>query len=120
MTSIHGIVYLIIGATVSTVSYFLTQGGKNLIVFFWIGMFFLIYGVLKLTFLFLASQRETKKKNPKIHLANHQNINSNKHIHNNNPNQAHLQNQKINCPRCNVHLNGNYRFCPSCGLQLRR
>lgn len=92
MQSIHGTIYLIVGISISMVSYFIVQSGKNFVFFFWLGLLMAFYGVGKLIFLFLRTQAEPKKK---------------KEV------KAEI------CPLCQRKVHPGFRFCPFCGHQLK-
>lgn len=95
MTDINGIVFVIIGAAVSLVSY---RVGPSFTFFFWLGMIMFIYGVIKIVMQYLKSQTGTK--------ANH-------HV------PHHVNQQPHICPRCKSKVFPSFNFCAKCGYRLR-
>jgi len=75
--------------------------GGRMYFFIWIGLIFMIVGIVKAVFLFVFRERETKQEQktmqaPAMHM----------------PRQTH-------CPRCRVATTLHDNFCRYCGQKLR-
>tara|TARA_Y100000034_G_scaffold46605_1_gene57287 strand:+ start:2324 stop:2635 length:312 start_codon:yes stop_codon:yes gene_type:complete len=102
MTSIHPLVFIIIGTVVSITSYFMTSDQYNYAPFLYIGIIMAVYGLIKW---FVTGFREKSR--------HHKETNTKpKHKH-------HLaRNKAIYCYNCKVHMPINYKFCPFCGKRV--
>lgn len=94
MAKIHGLVYVIIGLSISIVSWKLKN--EKLMSFFYIGLIFVLIGFVKLIF---NKIKRKVGKTEKIH-------------------KATYQNQRFKyCPKCRTMLNVYDRFCRRCGAK---
>lgn len=92
MASIHGLVFIVIGAVVSLVSQF----SDNLRVFTYVGLVFIGYGIIKL---FLSRiNNPIKKAEDKI---------------------IQQFEGAITCNGCSIQLDNRCNFCPKCGMRLQ-
>jgi len=94
MASIHWSAFMIIGAIVSIVSYFLVE---ELFVFTYVGLAFIVWGLLKLIY-----KKLTAPKNPKPH-------------HQHKKHRVHHP----HCPFCNIIIKPHDNFCSHCGGYLK-
>ena len=95
MVKIHGIAYILIGIFISTASYMINR--ENLYIFFYAGMFFIVYGVAKIVLGFIIGQKEQQKTVQ--HKA-----------------QTHQNYKK--CHRCGNVARLTDRFCSRCGTKM--
>ncbi len=96
MTSIHWLVWIIIGLTVVFTS---RAVGGNIALFMWVGLAFLIIGIAKAVHQFVFTNREKPKQEAKQHITQ----------------QAHF----VRCPRCMSVAPVNDNYCKICGTPLR-
>jgi hypothetical protein len=90
MAEIHGVVYLIVGATIAIISVSL---GPNMTFFVIAGILMSLFGVFKLAREYL--DRETRfTKIPE-------------------------EKQQYNCPGCGARMHPQFRFCPYCSYRLK-
>jgi len=86
MTGIHGIVFIITGITVSIIS----ASVGNMVIFFWIGIIFTLYGIIKLLLAKKSKKKPKPQATPKV----------------------------VHCPRCRSRIYATFRFCPYCGFRF--
>ncbi|MGM5487617.1 MAG: hypothetical protein ACQESG_01580 [Nanobdellota archaeon] len=125
MVSIHGIVYIMVGATVSIISYYLDQ--QKLLFFIVVGGILILVGLLKLLLVFIRKKALPQKHSYQGQYAQAQSNQaqsnqarstqpqSNQHQgpQNRPQNPAH-----IFCPRCRRTIHATFNFCPYCGLRI--
>ncbi|MFO7710309.1 MAG: hypothetical protein R6V53_00935 [Candidatus Woesearchaeota archaeon] len=103
MASIHGIVYVMVGAAVSIVSYYLDK--EKLIFFIIVGAILFLFGILKLLFMLMI--KKNKPQQPQHNPYHGQ------YAQQAPPNGAHRF-----CPRCRRTIHATFNFCPYCGLRI--
>jgi DNA-directed RNA polymerase subunit RPC12/RpoP len=109
MKSLSGWIYIIIGATVSIVSWYTNY--KKLIFFFFVGLLFFMIGIIKELFLFLRKNLDKGKRSK--HHSHPPHIKEK-------PNPR-TQPQELNymlCPGCGTKVHKSFKFCPNCGYKL--
>jgi len=101
MASLHPLWFIIVGIGVSVTSYFITDKGLNYSVFLYVGVIFVVYGLVK-WFIVSAKEKSRHKKQKSK------------------PHKQHLARDKqVYCYDCKVHMPINYRFCPFCGRRVQ-
>lgn len=122
--NIHPIVYIIIGFAVSIVSYNVDY--TKLILFFWVGIIFIMVGLVKFLFVFLKKElKKTKIESTPHHKSNsHNQGNYQHHKSQGNHNQKvqynqHLAQQEVFCHNCGAKLSPKFHFCPGCGAKIK-
>lgn len=102
MASIHPLIFMVIGGIVTVVSHIMTSDELNYSVFYYIGIVFIVYGVIKWIITgFKEKSRHKKQKTKK-------------------PHKLHLARDKtVYCYDCKVHMPTNYKFCPFCGRRVQ-
>lgn len=126
MAKIKGVVYLLIGMLVLAVSIYVdgSSATKDLQFFFYVGLVFLVWGIIKTIFDFLRSQSQrkvinkTRKQNQQANMAKPQNVVSSQ------KNTTRLDNTKQSyqrkfCHNCGKHVGPIDNFCYYCGTRLR-
>lgn len=126
MAKIHGLVYLIIGAFVSLVSWRVSF--ENLQLFFYIGLVFVAVGIMKL---FISAVKKStldeqkpaqpKQQNAAAHQAHMHPQHHPQQHHQNAPVAHHAQHQQHHykyCPRCRNVVRSHDVFCPRCGARV--
>jgi membrane protease subunit (stomatin/prohibitin family) len=110
---IHPIVYIIIGFAVAIISYNVDY--TKLILFFWVGIIFIMVGLVKFLFRFLQRElKETKtQKKTYQHIKNQENQSQKVHYN------QHLNSTEIFCHNCGAKLNSKFNFCPGCGTKIK-
>ncbi|MFP4423652.1 MAG: hypothetical protein ACLFP2_00310 [Candidatus Woesearchaeota archaeon] len=101
MTSIHGIVYVMVGAAVSIVSYYLDK--EKLIFFIIVGGILLLFGILKLLVMLVRKKSKPQQHNP---------------YHGQYAQQVQMNGAHRFCPRCRRTIHATFNFCPYCGLKI--
>ena len=104
MAKIHGIVFFMIGLFVAVASYKINYG--KLYVFFYAGLFFIVYGVAKIIIGFI--NKDEKKQSP-LNKLNRNQLNQFK--------QPTKQQYK-RCPTCGNVARGYDNFCSRCGARF--
>ncbi|MBN1156382.1 zinc ribbon domain-containing protein [Candidatus Woesearchaeota archaeon] len=101
MTSIKGIVFIIIGLFVSITSYVLgKKGGTNLQIFVYVGIAFVAFGLVKM--LIETAGKPKKEKRPEQRT-----------------NPASPSNQRVKyCPGCGAKMPAYAHFCFNCGMKV--
>ena len=109
MVKIHGAAFIIIGFVVAVTSFFI----KDLRVFMYVGLGFVLWGLLKLLYIRLTNEKPDIKKEHKITHPTHT-----KPIYHR-PQQTHSQPQYRHCPNCRSAVRIENTFCPRCGTRLK-
>jgi ribosomal protein L32 len=105
MAKIHGIVYILIGAFVSIMSWRLNQ--EKLLFFYYAGYFFIFVGVLKLIFNLIKNKAEKPKTHISAsHAAQHRPVV-----------KPHTMQQIKYCHNCGTPLRLHHKFCIKCGAR---
>ncbi|MBI2658618.1 zinc ribbon domain-containing protein [Candidatus Woesearchaeota archaeon] len=94
MAKIHWLFYIAVGLFVSISSWRLNY--EKLIFFFYIGLFFILIGILKLIFSLIKTKMSKKEK-----------------VHHKSP-QQHVK----YCHNCGAALRHQARFCTRCGAKV--
>lgn len=114
MAKIHGLVYILIGAFVSIMSWKLNK--EKLLFFFYAGWAFVAVGVVKIIFNLVSGKAEK----PKTHVQQSQPH----HVTQNKPSPTRPQHpqafhQQIKyCHRCRTPLRLHHKFCSNCGARV--
>lgn len=102
MAKIHGLIYIIVGLFISILSWKLTY--QKFILFFYIGLIFVLVGAIKIILNFLKNKSQNKLQSA------HQKMPYQLQ-------QKHLQAQKFRrCHKCGNIMKLNDRFCSRCGV----
>ena len=94
MAKIHGIVYLMAGLFISSVSWKLNK--DKLLLFYYVGFVFVLIGVIKIVYAL-----STKKNRETAHIKNHN----------------RQMSQYKRCNKCGSVMRFNDRFCGRCGAR---
>jgi len=130
MAGIHGLIHIIVGAIVVIISIILRD---SLFVFVYVGIGFIIFGILKLLYNKIKNPKEKKHKHQPhqratVHPNHHKrNIHHHRQNHPNNQQQMLQQVQNLNkhtnqvaaCPYCSNTLKISDNFCSNCGAFLK-
>ena len=137
MAKIHGISYLIIGAAVILISLYSNarSGTNSMTLFIYVGIIFLIVGIIKLFLKFIKRQNKPKQAHKPVqhHHAqvHHQQVQHAQHTqprthHSSHPHHPqHTQHQQvfpqyIVCPKCHARNHTHSNFCMRCGLRFTK
>jgi len=100
--------YLIIGLIISGISWLIEfKSGKSMMLFFYIGLLFIVVGVFKIV-IKLILPKESPEQKPTVQSVLTQ--------------QQQQQNKPFSikaCHRCKVRVNPSNNFCYQCGTRLR-
>jgi uncharacterized paraquat-inducible protein A len=102
MVKIHGIVYIIMGIFVSIASYRINY--DNLLIFFYLGFFFIALGAAKIVLGFIFRKNKEEKNTISMARQNYPN-----------PAQRH---QYKRCHKCSNITRLTDRFCSRCGTKM--
>lgn len=116
MAKIHGLVYILIGAFVSIMSWKLNR--EKLLFFFYVGWAFVAIGVVKIIFNLASGRGEKPKAN--IQQAAHHAV---QHNVQHKPSPTRPQHPAIPqqikyCHRCRTPLRLHNKFCSNCGARV--
>ena len=116
---IHGIVYIIIGAIVLSVSLFREQ----LIFFRYVGGLFIVWGTFKVIFKLItgsSSKKEALNNFPQGQQGLQQQGQRQQQNQNNQRQQNDInRTQMYNCQRCSNNVFPHNHFCSNCGMRLK-
>ena len=112
MTKIHGLVYILIGAFVSIMSWRLNQ--EKLLFFYYAGYFFIFVGILKLIFNWMKNRAEK----PKVHAQQVQHKPAPQMNHPMNKLHHQARHQIKYCHNCGTQLRLHHKFCARCGARV--
>ncbi|MBI2659896.1 zinc ribbon domain-containing protein [Candidatus Woesearchaeota archaeon] len=106
MAKIHGLVYILVGAFVSIMSWRLNQ--EKLLFFYYAGYFFIFVGVVKLLFNWIKNNAEKPKVSAQqeSHHAVHK------------PSHTSTAHQIKYCHNCRTPLRLHNKFCSNCGARV--
>ena len=118
MAKIHGITYIIIGIAVILMSWFSNarSDSNSMTLFIYVGIIFVIIGIIKIFILFIKKQNEPKTHHSVEH-------------HSQQHHQIHQVHQKvksqtfpghITCPSCHARNAAHSNFCMRCGYMFRK
>lgn len=119
MAKIHGLVYILIGAFVSIMSWKLNQ--EKLLFFYYVGYFFIFVGVLKLIFNMIKSKAEKPKANVQAQPHKPPQLRQSVPKQPHHPASKHPQafHQQIKyCHNCRTALRLHNKFCSNCGARV--
>ena len=130
MASLNPFLLIIVGAAVTFVSWMNPDMRPKFVLFFWIGIIMILWGVGNLAIGAIAKKNEKKKTAPQQQRPQHprqQQARQNQqqqasqqqtwhHDKNDNfPNHQVTHQQQHFCPNCGKQKSPHHRFCPSCG-----
>ncbi len=118
---IHGAVYVVLGLLMALYARFIGRQVDSgaMVLFFWIGIGFVVFGVFRLIINYVMSDKADKAEKSKTENSKLDVLKKEKQAFENSSNNSYSS-QIISCSRCGTRHYSNSNFCHMCGLSLKK